>query len=375
MKKLFVVALAAVCLVACNKPGGGEEPEVYDNSEVASLATLTLSEDGLMAEAMSANHKYVVGTTPEYVPFVWNVETNTLSSFQVNGGLHGVNNAGVAVGATNEENSQAIIVKNGELSYLQAPETAFGSSAWAVSEDGEVAVGYYFDANYKTQPCYWDATGNYHNLPVPTENEVGFEVDGAAARWMSADGSVVLGYLVDNFGTWPLTLWRRQGGEYVCDPICKDYFEDDYQKGKPYMVFGSNGNAMAISANGKWIAFSVQAEYDPFNWDVEPDPAKGARMNLDTKKMELVEDVFIMSAISNNGTVLAYDEGTPTDRNGFIWLPGETQAKNLATYYQNVSGMQGLFSCSPMSIAPDNSAIGGYLFNDTDNFHSFVLSK
>lgn len=370
MKKYFILAAAALAFAACNQ-NNPENPDTPDTPDTPTGVTVVKSTSDLMAQSMSANHNFVVGQTVGYMPFFWDAANGDVAEFTTPGGLYAVNNQGVAVGAQGDVEQFAVRYENGTFTQLSVPAGSCGSAAWDITDDGQLMFGFYFNSMYQTRPCYWTADGQLHELPVPTEAEVGFELSGAAVRWASADGSVLLGYLFDNYSTWPAVVWNRQAdGSYVCDPICKDYFEDDYEKGKTYMTFGSD--MMAISDNGEWIGLVVQAEYDPMNWDVEPAPLQGARFNLKTKKLEIAEDLNAVSAIANNGLALGYSGDSPTQRTGYAWLPGETAPKEFGEQYVS-DQLEGLVSLSPMAIAADGKSAAGFAVTAADELFSFVV--
>jgi len=365
MKKILLFAIAAVALVACDKNKQDEPDQPVD-------LKIAVTDADYMAQGMSANHKYAVGQTVGLKPFYWDVEAGDVKELSVSGALYAVNNQGVAVGCEGEGEQFAVRYEGGKSTKLAAPEGAYGSAAWDITEDGSMMVGFYYDATYATKPCYWLASGEIHDLPVPTEDEVGFALSGAAVRWVSADGSVILGYLLDDFSTWPAAVWNRQAdGSYVCDPICKDYFEPDYQMGKPYMTFGYGTSCMSLSDNGEWIALTVQDEYDPWNWDVEPAPYKAARMNLKTKQLEVLADVPTLTGIANDGTAIGYDGESPTMRTAYAWKAGESKAISFSDKFDH-DDLAGVGSCSPMAIAADGKAVCGFAVKG-DLLFSFVL--
>lgn len=344
----------------------------------------------LMGEGMSLNAKYVAGLNySTSAPCIWVTEANTFTNFTQyeEGSLHAINNDGMAVGSTLGYGGKALIAyANGKSEVLQdnGGSNTQGADAWCISDDGKTIGGFYYyfewineaenDGYFATFPCVWQDK-KCTTLSYPKKSEMGFNVDGAAVRWMSADASVLLGYLVDDKATWPAVIWRKNAsGDYDCDPICKDYFEDGYKKGKPYMMF----SPVSLSANGEWIALTIQEEFDDSNFN-NPIPApKVARYNLKTGKLEILEGQTIAlsaSAISNDGSVLMY---TNVDgifgRVGYEWKAGETSIVCVDDKINKVKGMPAFGANVPAAYALDGKTIMGFGIDEDANIFSYVVS-
>lgn len=373
--------------------GAGEEEEEIDPTPIV-IDGLKISdrtdEMQLMGEAMSPNAKYVVGMNfATFAPAAWNVETNEYVEFPEyeEGAFHAANSNGVLVGDDGFGESFAVKADmNGNLTHLYREEGEIvetewgsystgdaGSSAYAVSEDGKTIAGYYFDSAYTTYPCIWNENNERITLPLPTSEEAGFEVNGGEVRWMTPDGKVLLGMLIDNMGTWPACIWRQNAnGGYDVDIICKNYWEEGYQQGKPYMVFSPQG----ISANGEWVSLSVQAEFD--DWDFStPQPAMQiARLNLATNTLEVNPDDagYVPTGIANDGTMLAYTGGNAMmERVGYMWTAGNNDIVNLNDVLATVPELEGLGSNTPCSITADGKYVQGFAMDADTNIFSYVI--
>lgn len=343
----------------------------------------------LMGEAMSPNAKYVVGMNfATYAPAVWNVENNEYTEYPdfEEGAFHAATSNGIFVGddgnyaikADENGNVTPLFFNEGEEVYNEEYDFYYstgdaGSSAYAISEDGKVIAGFYFDSSYFTTPCIWNENNERINLPLPTSEEAGFEVNGGQVRYMTPDGKVLLGFLIDNMATWPACIWRQnETGGYDFDIICKNYWEEGYQQGKPYMVF----NPSAISANGEWVALTIQNEFDDWDFSVPAPIMQAARLNLKSNTLEILNETEIAytpTGIANDGTMLVYSGGNDMmGRSGYIWEAGKTEVKSLNDILVQVPALEELGSNTPCSITADGNYVQGFGING-ENIFSYVV--
>lgn len=369
MKKISyaLLALIALAMISCEDNNGKTQ-------DVTSLSKSKLSDIDVWVEGMSSNLEYAAGLSlATYAPVIWNIKANSTTDFEdlTEGTFHAINNQGIAVGSYGESLSIPVRVENGKVTELERPNGEYNADVWAITSDGKTMAGFCYGGVEAVEPCYWTADGKIHMLPIPTSDEVGFEVNGAAVRFMSEDGAVMLGFLIDNYATWPITVWRRQkDGSYICDPICKEVFEDDFGKGKPYMLYGDEAG-VSLSGNGKWATLLVQEEYDAWN-GATPTTVYAARLNLVTGELEKTESLSAVTSISNDGTVLGFLGSEPTQRQGLIWMPGEKDAKQLNEVY-NLDQLNMMTSVSPSCIAPNNAGICGFCMDESLTFYSFLI--
>lgn len=368
---------------------GEQEPDDVDSTpiEIDGLKVSDMSETvQVMGEAMSPNAKYVVGTNfATYAPVVWNVETGEVKDFAdyEEGAFHAANSNGVLVG--DDGNYALKVDANGNATQLyynvgEEVETEWGTmstgdagaSAYAVSEDGKTIAGFYFDANYFTTPCIWTENNERINLPVPTSEAAGFEVSGAQVRYMTPDAKTLVGFVSDNYSTWPACIWRQNAtGGYDYDLICKNYWEEGYQMGKPYMVFNPSG----ISANGEWLALTVQAEFDDWDFSAPQPPMQVARLNLTTGALEVLEAEVGLAptGIANDGALLAYSgANNMMERIGYVWPAGKNEVVNLSDILTTVPELEELASNTPCTITADGNYVQGFGICGQDIF-SYVF--
>lgn len=367
--------------------GAGEDVDP-DPIDIDGIKVSDMDDDmQLMGEAMSPNAKYVVGMNfSTFAPAIWNVENNEYTEYPdfEEGAFHAATSNGIFVG---DDGNYAIKAdENGNVIPLffnvgEEVETEWGpmstgdagSSAYAISEDAKVIAGFYFDSSYSTTPCIWNENNERIDLPLPTSEEAGFEVNGGQVRYMTPDGKVLLGFLIDNMATWPACIWRQNAaGGYDFDIICKNYWEEGYQQGKPYMVFNPSG----ISANGEWVALTIQNEFDDWDFSTPAPAMQVARLNLNSNTIEVLNETevsYTPTGIANDGTVLAYSGATDMmNRAGYIWEAGKADVKSLDDILAQVPALDELGSNTPCSITADGNYVQGFGING-ENIFSYVV--
>lgn len=282
------------------------------------------------------------------------------------GTFHAINNDGLAVGEYGREgNAYPAKVQFGsnEISYLYSNrEVDAGGGSWAVSSDGQIILGFYFDEGWNTRACIWRNGGMHSrdriNLPAPTEEEFGGPIDYVAARWMNDDASVILGYVEDGItGSWVMIYWTLELDGYykVHAEHAKRYFTPyDYDgSGNAYYVKPNNPYAWfepnAISANGEWISLTVTEQID-LNDFAATETKKAARLNIKTDVLEVLDlgnyDAPIMYGIADNGTCAGANEpggfgpmapargaGLSQNRNGYVWFANSDTIYSLQDMY------------------------------------------
>lgn len=316
----------------------------------------TGDEIGFQGEGMSENRKYVAGSDIyTSLPAIWNTETQAITriikevespegAMNMTGYFHNVSCMGTAVGALQHPVttiSYPIMAKasgNGEYTELYHTAADAGSEAYAISADDGTIIGFYFDADWTTHACVWTYNGTVReDLPVPTAEQMGIELDYVSARWISADGFTVLGYGQDAAtGEWVALAWKKVGETWT--PVCfsNDYFQVmryDENTGevilpenpKPYYGFEPTG----LSQDGNWVALSLTPLYDANDWNAEILVTAG-RYNLTTGELQVLETAREFTeirafGIANDGTCVGRMLGEidfetfsqPCD--GFIW--------------------------------------------------------
>lgn len=341
------------------------------------------------------------------------------------GTFHAVNSNGWAVGEFGSGYGDKFAVKasfdSDEVIYLYTDrDVESGSGAYAISEDGNAIVGFYFDASWTTQACLWVNGGltaaDRIDLPAPTEDEFGCPIDYVAARWMSADASVILGYAQDYYkGSWVMVYWTREAdGNYAVhaqhahqyfttyewvdeldangNPVVDEYGwanqVPQYINDNLYVGFEPN----AISANGEWISLSLIPRYDPTDYNAT-EQLLAARLNIKTNVLELLPAYTdrspIFFGIANDGTAagasalaqvgpgpLSVQEESDA-RKGYVWPANSRDVFTLQQLFPNeeyFAYQDGMGEAAVCGISADGKSIVGYT-NKTDGVTDWVVTS
>ncbi|MCD8290432.1 MAG: hypothetical protein LUC91_02905 [Prevotella sp.] len=346
MKKLLLTIIIAAAGLSCMAQDYG--------------FTLYTSEEyyGLRGLAMSTNGRYiagVLGVSGSSGTFIIDTQTGDIQICKSGGEFRGVSDTGVAIGYG--AGGAITCDMEGNLTVLS------GGIGNAITPDGTIAVGNvprsYSDggSNWYTHACYWK-DGETVLLPEPTAVELGFGTSGTSAIAVSADGSLIVGYIIDRWATYPLIVWKlNEDGSYTCDPISKGYYEEDqWADNNPYYTISPTG----VSGNGKYIALTLQSSN---NDHIE----RIGRYNMETGELEEAENEtnFLPSGISNDGSIIAALGGVAsTNKQGYIWKLDNSEAVTIRSQYPYAKG----FSTydvygdhQPMAISPDGRFLMGFV--------------
>ena len=366
----FVTALLATGVPVC-----AQEMTLLDNlsDSVGTLYQPT-------AEAISSNHRYLTGPAVDIAGnagmFVYDLETNKYAVAPAvdyyGADMRAVSDDGVSIGYNGPGITYSI---DGTVTVLEVPE-GYASIPRDADDDLSVIVGNYSVApSYTgTKACIW-RNGKIEDLPLPADEDLGF--DGSTAYYVSADGSVIAGYVgngVDN----ALVVWRLQSdGSYKYDLVYKNYLFDDNNPEKPYIVFSPSG----MSRNGRYVALLLATEDVPFMI---------GRLDLVTNELETyapdgTNDIprewgINSSAIADDGTVVGWvlaGDWMMQQRRGMIWCPGE-KPKLLADMYPELSDIATFDMIgfnTICDITPDARYIAGFAYDEFFNNRSFVIDR
>lgn len=319
---------------------------------------------------MSANHRYICGlNVGSYQGFVWDTQAGSIVENRgdySNCDFRSVSNDGVAYGILGYDDmvttNAASFDGEGKVNIIETEM----SQVFDVTPDGKIAVGCLLDAEmWWPTACLW-REGERIMLPCPSEAECGIANDGANAQFISADGSVIVGYLQDWKSSRPAIIWRLQeDGSYEADVISKDLWELNYGDGKTYLCF----QALGISENGQWICLAAQREAD----GNMPTPEFMVRMNLATGEIleseTPVAEYFVEgidhcypSSIANDGTCIGSFKDEMGFLRGAIWKSDEKSPRLLADVYPGIEELTSFdgFMHLPIRISPDGKYIAGY---------------
>lgn len=405
MKKIFTILMCVGMAVAANA----------QTQFVVSPTTVNGYECLLLGEMMSQNQMYVAGTDQSsQCPAMWNTETQSviliqeLDSTYVNpaewgddspayweyipktGSFHGINNAGVAVGSitTADYISHPImLVGDSYVTLYEDLVNDAGAEAYGITEDGSIIVGFYFDESWTARACIWTENGTVRtDLPTPTQAQMGIPVDYASARWISAYGDVILGYVQDsNNGSWVAVAWKRVNGEYVVCSFSNNYYQTTYSEDIPetpnaYYDF----EPMALSENGNWVSLKLVPAYDLDDWDAEVKEL-AARYNLETNTLEVLntDDLTYMYlemfGIANNGTCVGRLTGEPDYEtmsqpvDAVVWRKNETVMTTLFSQFPNDQYVAQNVASACSFITGDAAYAMGYASDEYGNQTTFYV--
>lgn len=380
MKKIFTLC----CLFAAT----------YANAQ--SLTTFATEDifGGYQLQDISNNGKYVGGVTLGNEMFIIDVATKQVQVAAMlddwGGEVRGVSNTGVGAGFNGPV---ATLSMNGECKIIEEATEEFYGMGEDITDDGRIIVGALVNQNYgdawQKKPCIW-VDGVRTMLPEPSGDDIFFSYNGATAKHVSADGSVILGYIIDDMSTFPAVLWVKDGDTYKLDPIYKSRFNpvewsDEKQShvalnDNPYVTFQFG----ALSANGK---YAVMAVSEFLGYEVDEDMGMTSinqterRIGIyDIEKQDMTvitvdgnhgidaEISLSPSAISNDGTVVGYtgEGGWGEPRCGFILKAGETQPRLLSEVFSGIEQFA-TYDANGMnvvtSITGDGRYIAGFGYN------------
>lgn len=357
--------------------------------------TITVLEDGevfggFMPQTISPNGMYVGGSSYAGMMFISNWADNnnmvvdeSYGSIYENYGseIRGISDNGIGVGF-DDRGAVIVDIDNDSYKILMDIEPSKGVNdvlASSITADGSLIVGSVIDSNYNPVPVYWEnEVLNY--LPLPEGVDLGFNPEGYSAQQVTSDGSIIMGYAVDNFSTYPLVLWLRQeDGSYLCDPVFKDYFEGG--KGtKEFLRF----RGLSINRCGSSIIMKVQynsedPEYMGVNFL--------ALYTIADKKLEIIKvdgehgiepdvdfDVWF-DGISDNNTVVGWYISSDGGRYPFIMYGDELQPTKLSLAFPDLEKLQ-VYDESQEHALSGISADGRYIcgmgVDYSDYYHTYI---
>ena len=360
MKKMLLsAALVAACLSA-----SAQKMNFIPWTENGYLTGTTISDNG----------KYVAGNDRGGQAFIYNTETGELKyyksdelenadnlSYSVISDVKYINNDGVGVGSVGEVAAKFNFEKGTYEMYKK--DNAFGSFRYMAS-DGAM-FGLRWDKSYYRWPFMMDKSGNEKALPLPSPSWFGWEdFQGGCIQGGNADGSVLVGYIMDNFAVETLAFWIKNFNDdnYSVVPMGKQYYDGsvNLDGDQPFDYMAGN----AISSNGKWVALEYHKKDDMANGYMV------ARYNVITDHMDYITcplassgNNYFVSGISDEGTIIGYVEDASFGRKGFIVNGDETEAKLLADAYPEVkewAELDGTGNDTPCHITPDGRYIAGF---------------
>lgn len=364
MKKILLsVALAAVCM----------------SSSAQKMNFIPWTENGyLTGTTISDNGKFLAGNDYNGQAFIYNIGTGEIKyykskeletgedvSYSVVSDVWSVDDNGVAAGYVGEDPAKFSFEKGTYDLYKK--DNASGAFRYMAS-DGAM-FGLRWDKSYSRYPFMVDKEGNEKTLPMPSPSWYGWDsYNGGCVQGGNADGSVLVGYIMDDLAVQTLAFWIKNYNDdnYSVVPIGKEYYDGSMalDGDQPYDYMGGN----VISSNGKWAAITCHKKDDYRSGNMI------ARYNVLTGKLQEITcplaatgSNYVVSGISDEGTIVGRVEDASFDSKGIIVLGDETEAKLLADVYPTVKEWAELDNTgnnNPCHITPDGRYIMGYGYVD-----------
>lgn len=365
MKKMLLsVALVAACA----------------STYAQKLNFIPWTENGyLTGTTISDNGKFLAGSDRGGQAFIYNTETGELkyykskelesgetTTYSVNSSVWNVNNDGVGIGYVAEQPAK-FSFDTGAWEEFKSKDGHAGAFHY-MATDGTMA-GIRWDEHFYRWPFLIDKDGNEKTLPLPLPSWFGWsEFQGGSIQGGNADGSVLIGYVMDNYNSETLAFWIKNYNDdgYSVVPVGKQYYDGStaLDGDQPFVYMGDN----CISSNGKWAAFKYILKDDyTYKYLI-------GRYNVTTGNLEYIKCALDESAtsynptcISDEGTIVGYLEDASNARKGIIVKGDESEAKLLADVYPDVKEWAALDNTgnnTPCSITPDGRYIAGFGYVD-----------
>lgn len=363
-KTLLSAALIATCLSA----------------SAQKLNFIPWTENGyLTGTHISDNGKYVAGSDKGGQAFIYNTETGEIkyyadpmigeeTDYSTNSDVRSITNDGTGVGFMAEQPAKYDFA-TGTSQKISGQNEAEAGLYNYISADGKTMAGMRWNGMFYRAPVI-NINGTEEYLPSPKASWLGWkEYMGCCITAGNSDGSVLMGYILDNYGVQTLGFWTLNDDDktYSVVPAAKKYYDGSAALDGPQPYDNFSGAAM--SSNGKWavIEYHDKTDYTKGNaiarYDIETDAVEYITCPLADNSIE-----YYATGISDEGTIVGYIQNKSNfDRKGFIVQGDENEAKLLADVYPDVKEWATLDTNSfntPCGITPDGRYIVGFGFVD-----------
>lgn len=381
MKKIFTLCCLAAATCA--------------NAQTLTKFNTESIENGYQIMDISNNGKYIGGVTAQNEMFMIEVETKKTVIKEMldewGAEVRGVSNNGIGVGYNGPAATLSI---NGDFKIIEEATEEYNTLAEDITDDDKIIVGSINSNTYmegwQKKPCVW-IDGVRTMLPEPTTEQIGFNYNGASAKRVSADGSVIMGHLIADIGE-PAALWIKDGDTYKLDSIWKGKFRptqwddelgDFREYDEPYLTF----QWANVSANGKYALVIISEYlgeeeieiYEGYTYTtVLQTENRIGIYNIETKELKIItvdgsrgidaETDLTPTDISDDGTVIGYtgDGSFGSPRLGFILKAGEEQPrllKDVYSQFEEFTTYDDNGINSPLGITADGRYITGFGYN------------
>lgn len=332
-----------------------------------------VDEPQLMGLGISPNGHYVCGPIENGAGFfaadVQTGEVKWTLAGDEGGELRHIDNSGLAVGFTDW--GVTYDFATGEVTVLDAPAGFRYILCEDITEDGTMFVGSMVGQTFETKAAYCKDGKTWQALPVPTQADLGEFANsisaGSAAKYVSADGKVILGCL-GSF-TIPVLWTLNDKGEYEADffpaRFVKTGNDEAGDNAKP--LYSISAMYLNMSNNGKYLSMLGMV------FDAELDGYLNVPVIYNTESKEAV--VYTgLQAIDENKVGLyptaVCDDGTFIGTIGqpffgeygcFIMKAGKTVAEKYIDAFPAFKNKFGESDALGFNIPTGMSADGSYL--------------
>lgn len=335
----------------------------------------------LYGEAISADGKYVCGAVSFgdgiFVADAFTGEVKFVYPDTNDNGceLRGVSNDGLCIGYA--INGITYSFDTAEVTRLETPKGSRGTIGEGVTNDGSLFVGSILEGG--TVAAYLKNGGEWTKLPLPAEEDI-LRVfpkvpETSAAKRVSGDGKVILGYLGE-FGV-PCVWTLNDNGEYVADlfPVRFLKLSADDINNDERPLSGISAQFLSLSNNGRYAAMvgSVSRNGNDYEnvavvYDIQE---KTLKVYSEIQEVDDANSGLYPSAISDDGTFIGtVGQMVFGSYGSFIMKPGETQAEMFMNVFPEFNERYGLSDILgfnvPTGISADSRYILCYTFYADD---------
>ncbi|MDE7419334.1 MAG: hypothetical protein K2N35_03905, partial [Muribaculaceae bacterium] len=338
-----------------------------------------VTEPQLMGFSISPDGRYICGAVEQAAGvFIADCATGEVKwkmAEESSGELRGIDNYGRAIGYY-DGNGVLMPFDSMDVEMLKLPSNARYILGEGISSLGNVMVGSFTEQSFSTSAAYSLDGGEWMALPYPSDEELGNLKDKfnsmSAAKYVSGDGKVILGYL-GSF-TFPIIWKLNDAGVYEPDFFPARYVkgseEDVNDPSKP--LVGLNAFYTAMSSNGKYVGAVGTIKGEEGNYRLVP-----VIYNTEEKTLKIYEDhqeidYFSLGlfprAIADDGMFIGTVGEPFTDSSGsFIMRVGEEQAELFVDAFPEYNKVLGFSDIEaglnvPTGISADGAYILGYTY-------------
>lgn len=345
---------------------------VYGTPVVESIRTyrpyVEFAPEGVLIApyAVSDNGLWVVGNYDDGVApnsYIYDVRRDNLTIVPSTV-LYDVTDDGVAYG---RDNVVPVIVKDGQINTLPAPEGAAQTVFYGVSPDGNTAVGSTRDEMWNEKAIIYE-NGTLSNL---TGTDLGGNTPvNIIAKGIGSNGNIA-GYLTDfDYYVELGCLWL--GASHEFDLFPKEYMtEFNEDMGAWTKRYGDL--EMHISPNGKFLSAWV---YVTESWESQPQYAYV--YDIEGEKMYEVSDnaydCWRPCVVTSDGLLFLADtpDGVSSQPYVYDFNTGKVETfKDYASATWGYSSEEAVFEGSVLAVSDDASVIVGN-YTDESNFYTTI---